>query len=63
MKIKTKKAVAKRFKLTKTGKIIARTAGQSHFNSTDTGNQTRAKRNDKTLTSGIRKIIKNQLAK
>jgi large subunit ribosomal protein L35 len=63
MKIKTKRAVAKRFKLSRTGKIIARKANQDHFNSTDTGNQTRAKRTDKSLKSGIKKIIKRQLAK
>ncbi|MDD3190850.1 MAG: 50S ribosomal protein L35 [Candidatus Pacebacteria bacterium] len=63
MKIKTKKAVAKRFKISKTGKIIARTTGQDHFNSTDTGNQTRAKRNDKEITSGIKKAIRRQLCK
>lgn len=62
MKIKTKKAVAKRFKVSKTGKVIARTANQDHFNSTDTGNQTRAKRKDKKIQSGIRKAIKRQLA-
>ena len=63
MKIKTKRAVAKRFKLTKTGKVIARTAGQSHFNSSNTGAETRAKRSDKSLTNGIKKIIKRQLCK
>ncbi len=63
MKIKTKRAVAKRFKLSKTGKVIARTANQDHFNSTDTGAQTRAKRNDKQITSGIKKAIKRQLGK
>lgn len=63
MKIKTKRAVAKRFKLSKTGKIISRTANQDHFNSTDTGNQTRAKRKDKKISSGVKKIIRRQLAK
>jgi ribosomal protein L35 len=63
MKIKTKRAVAKRFKVTKTGKVIARTTGQDHFNSTDTGNQTRAKRNDKEITNKTKKSIKRQLAK
>jgi len=63
MKIKTKRAVAKRFKISKTGKVIARTANQDHFNSTDTGNQTRAKRNDKQITSKLKKSIKRQLAK
>lgn len=63
MKIKTKRAVAKRFKISKTGKIISRTANQDHFNSTDTGNQTRAKRKDKKISSGVKKIIRRQLAK
>lgn len=63
MKIKTKRAVAKRFKLSKTGKVIARTANQDHFNSTDTGAQTRAKRSDKQITSGIKKAIKRRLGK
>jgi len=63
MKIKTKKAVAKRFKLSKTGKIICRKANQDHFNSTDTGAKTRAKRTDKKIVSGLKKIIKRQLCK
>ena len=63
MKIKTRKAVAKRFKITKTGKIIARTANQDHFNSRESGNKTRAKRMDKKITSGVKKSIKRQLGK
>jgi len=63
MKIKTKRAVAKRFKLTKNGKVIARTTGQDHFNSTDTGAQTRQKRSDKQINSGIKKAIRRQLCK
>ncbi len=63
MKIKSKRAVAKRFKLSKTGKIIARKANQSHFNSTDTGAQTREKRTDKKISSGLKNIIKRQLTK
>lgn len=63
MKIKTKRAVAKRFKVSKTGKVIARTAGQDHFNSAEPGKVTRAKRNDKKLNKGIGKMIKRQLAK
>ncbi len=63
MKIKTKRAVAKRFKVTKNGKVIARTAGQGHFNSRESGNVTRAKRNDKTIATGTQKTIKRQLTK
>ena len=63
MKIKTKKAVAKRFKITKTGKVIARSANQDHFNSSESGNITRAKRSDKKITSGVKKSIKRMLGK
>lgn len=63
MKIKTKRAVAKRFKISKTGKVIARTAGQDHFNSAEPGKVTRAKRKDKQIVTGLSKIIKRQLAK
>ncbi|MEA2097853.1 MAG: 50S ribosomal protein L35 [Patescibacteria group bacterium] len=63
MKIKTRKAVTKRFKVTKKGKVIARTANQDHFNSRESGNITRQKRSDKEITSGIKKSIKRQLVK
>lgn len=63
MKIKTKKAVAKRFKVTKNGKLVARTANQDHFNSRESGNKTRQKRSDKQISSGIKKSIKRQLVK
>ncbi len=51
MKMKTHKAVSKRFKITKTGKVLKRTAGQDHFNSRDPGKITRKKRRDKTFES------------
>ncbi|MBW6440442.1 50S ribosomal protein L35 [Patescibacteria group bacterium] len=63
MKIKTKRAVAKRFKISKTGKVIARTANQDHFNSSESGNVTRAKRLDKKITNATKKSIKRQLGK
>ena len=63
MKIKTKKAISKRFKITKKGKIVARTANQDHFNSRESGNKTRQKRQDKQITTGIKKAIKRQLVK
>jgi large subunit ribosomal protein L35 len=63
MKIKTRRAVAKRFKITKTGKVVARTANQDHFNSRESGNKTRQKRQDKQITSGIQKAIRRQLVK
>ena len=63
MKIKTKKAIVKRFKITKKGKIIARTANQDHFNSRESGNKTRQKRQDKKITTGVKKAIKRQMVK
>lgn len=64
-KIKTIKKIAKRFKLTKNGKVIQRKCGQDHFNSRERGNTTRNKRRDieigkdceisKTLADALRK--------
>ncbi len=63
MKIKTRKAIAKRFKITKKGKVVARTANQDHFNSRESGNKTRQKRVDKQIVTGVKKAIKRQLVK
>jgi len=57
-KIKTRKAISKRFKMTKNGKILHRTCGQDHFNSRDTGAQTMQKRNDLVLSPARNKVIK-----
>jgi large subunit ribosomal protein L35 len=45
-KIKTHKATVKRFKITGTGKVLKRKAGQDHFNARESGNTTRSKRVD-----------------
>lgn len=37
--IKTNKSYTKRIKVTKNGKLIARKAGQNHFNARQTGRQ------------------------
>jgi len=63
MKIKTKKAISKRFKITKKGKVVARSANQDHFNSRESGNEIRKKRRNKKITTGIKKAIKRQLVK
>jgi large subunit ribosomal protein L35 len=57
-KIKTNKAVAKRFKPTKTGKILKRKAGQDHFNSRERGKTTRGKRRDISLSETHVKNLK-----
>lgn len=61
MKFKTRKAVAKRFKVTRKGKIIARAANQDHFNSRESGNVTRKKRLDKKIQSSIKNSIRKQI--
>lgn len=38
--MKTNKSYAKRLKVTKNGKILARKAGQNHFNAKASGNRT-----------------------
>jgi len=60
-KIKTHKATAKRFVITKSKKIKHRKAGQDHFNSHESGKITRNKRRDldgtKTLAKTIKKLM------
>ena len=43
MSTKTNKSFSKRLKVTKTGKILARKTGQSHFNSKESGRSQMAK--------------------
>ncbi len=59
MKQKTHKATAKRFQITKKKKLLKRYAGQNHFNSRDTGSQTRKKRRDVTMGKANEKTIKH----
>ncbi len=49
MKQKTKKAAAKRFFFSSTGKAQRRATGQAHFNGLDTGKQTRRKHKDSVI--------------
>lgn len=51
MKIKTHKATSKRFKITKKGKVIKKTAGQDHFNSKESGKIATKKRRDKKVNN------------
>jgi len=57
-KLKTRKAVSKRIKITKGKKVVIRRGGQDHFNTRDTGNQVRKKRRDKKLSDANKKNIK-----
>ena len=57
-KQKTIKAISKRFKVTKTGKVLKRKDGQNHFNAKATGKHTRNKRKNLTLSKADAKVIK-----
>jgi ribosomal protein L35 len=58
MPFKTRKTVAKRFKLTKNGKLLKRHGGQNHFNSRDSGTITRKKRRDQSVSKSYTRTIK-----
>ena len=57
-KIKTHKATAKRFKITKKNKVTKRKTGQDHFNARDNGTTTRKKRGDVVISKTNAKTIK-----
>ncbi|MEX0910361.1 MAG: 50S ribosomal protein L35 [Candidatus Paceibacterota bacterium] len=50
IKMKTNKSYTKRLKKTRTGKIIARKAGQNHFNAKERGGASSGKRGTQQLT-------------
>jgi len=58
-KQKTRKAVAKRFKLTSNKRVMRRRSRQNHFNARQDSNQKRLKRTDKVVEG---KPAKNILA-
>lgn len=61
-KLKTHKAVAKRFRVTGKGKVTKRKNGQDHFKARETGDLTRSRRRDVSLESAQeKKNIKNFL--
>ena len=62
-KLKTIKAIAKRFKVTKKGKVIKRVAGQGHFNARETGKENRNKRRDLVLGDSYSAHITGSICK
>jgi ribosomal protein L35 len=48
-KLKTKKSLVKKFKVTKNKKVTRRKTGQNHYNSKETGAAGRAKKGDVRL--------------
>ena len=57
MKQKTNKSISKRFKITKSGKILKRVSGQAHFNSRESGKVGRNKRRDITASPTLRHFM------
>ncbi|MFZ6015344.1 MAG: bL35 family ribosomal protein [Patescibacteria group bacterium] len=58
-KIKTRKTVSKRIRVTKKGKVLKRAGGQDHFNSRESGKTTRNKRRDKKVSKAFTKSMKS----
>ncbi|MEK7116044.1 MAG: 50S ribosomal protein L35 [Patescibacteria group bacterium] len=56
--MKTHKTISKRIKLTKSGKLLKRKAGQNHFNARESGNITRTKRRDISVSHSYVKSMK-----
>lgn len=61
MSLKTQKAVAKRFRILKSGKILRKKKGQDHFNAREPGKVTRSKRRLITIEKVDQKIIRQLL--
>ena len=56
--MKTHKTISKRFKVTAGGKVLKQKAGKDHFNSRESGNVTRAKRRDVSMSESYVRTIK-----
>lgn len=58
---KTRKALRKRFKITKSGKILRRKTGQNHYRAKKSGKKIRQSRKwvevDKSLAKKLRKLM------
>jgi large subunit ribosomal protein L35 len=59
---KTRKSVSKRFKITKTGKVLRRRVGQNHYKAKKSGKKKRQKRKwvpvSKPEAKKIKKLLK-----
>ncbi len=58
MKAKTRKSISKRFKVTKTGKVLRRAIGQDHNRAKKSGNKIRAMRKWVHVSTPLAKKIK-----
>ena len=62
-KMKTRKAIAKRVKITGRGKVIVRRGGSSHLKSTNSPKKNRTLRLQKQLSKGFSRQAKKLLGK
>jgi len=62
-KMKTNKAVAKRIKVTRSGKVLRRKSGSGHLKSTKTPSRRRRFRKDATLSRGFARIARKMIGK
>jgi large subunit ribosomal protein L35 len=61
VKAKTRKSILKRFKITKTGKILRRICGQDHYLAKKSSKKKRQMRKMVPLTKSEAKLIKRYL--
>jgi len=59
--MKTRKSISKRFKITKTGKVMRRAIGQDHFRAKKTGQQIRKSRKWVVVSDPLAKKVKQLL--
>ena len=60
--MKTRKSIKKRFKITKTGKVLRRATGQDHYRGKKSGNKKRAKKKWVPVSKPEAKKIKKQIS-
>lgn len=59
--MKTRKSIKKRFKITKTGKVLRRAIGQDHFRAKKSGKQIRKTRKWVKVSNPLAKKVKKLL--
>lgn len=61
MKLKTNKTISKRFRVTRTGKVLKCKCGGGHFNARESGNVTRAKRKPVEISGSYHRAVKEAI--
>ena len=61
MKLKTKKTISQRIRITAKGKVIKRKNGQGHFNSRESSTVTRNKRRDQSMSETYTRNLKRMV--